>query len=312
MNLRIASYLLASIILLAHPSFGVVWSSYFSGGRIATVDASSGAILNDNFVTGITNPHGILQIGNSVYVADWGNDRISIYNPNSGALTGSINDATPGNLDNPVYMRVGPDGALWVTSQVNNRINRYDISNGNTLTPLVTTGLSGPSGFAFSPDNTRLFVANRGGGTGYVNEYSLNNAGALSVATLDGDVATFTNDAFGIQWSNSDGMLYVGNQGGGLQQVDPDGNDVHTMVAASPFAVGVEIGADGDVYFADFTDGEIRTHTIGGSGSTLFSALNSGGPNFFNLAIVPEPSATWAFGIIALTAFLWRRRTRVH
>lgn len=311
MNLRVAFYFAFSALIFSHQSSGLVWSSYFSGSRIATVDATTGAVLNDNFITGITQPHGILQVGDSVYVANWGNDGISIYDPISGALTGSIIDETPGNLNNPVYLRVGPDGALWVTSQINDRINRYELSTGNTLSPLVISGLDGPSGFVLSPDNTRLFVANRGGGSGYVNEYSLNNAGALSVATLDGNVATFSNDAFGIQWSNADGMLYVGNQGGGLQQVDPNGNDSHTMVASSAYAVGVEIGADGKVYFADLSAGQIRSHTIGDGGSDLFSDLANDAPNFFNLAIVPEPSATWAFGVAALAAILWIRRKQL-
>lgn len=298
-------------VLIGSSAHAFVLSSYFSGSRAAQLDRASGATLNDSFISGFANPHGILQpTGEAIYVADWENDRISIHNPATGAFIGAINDAG-GNLDNPVYMRVGPDGALWVTSQTNNRINRYDLTNGNTLTPLVTGNLNGPSGFAFSPDFSQLFVANRGGGSGFVNVFNLNNAGALSVATHDATLASFGSDAFGIQYSNQDDMLYVGNASGGLQLVHPT-TGATSVAATGSFVVGVELGDDGYVYYADFIDGELRRHLIGGGqGSDLYADVANSGPNFFNLDIVPEPSATaFLLSVLALITISARRHRK--
>lgn len=296
-----------AMLIGSNAAHAYVLTSYFSGSRVAQLDRSTGATLNDSFISGFANPHGILQpTGDDIYVADWHNDYISIHDSSSGAFVGSINDAG-GNLDNPVYMRVGPDGALWVTSQTNNRINRYDLTNGNTLTPLVTNNLNGPSGFAFSPDFSQLFVANRGGGSGFVNVFNLNNAGALSVATHDATLASFGSDAFGIQYSNQDDMLYVGNASGGLQLMHPT-TGASSVAATGSFVVGVELGEDGYVYFADFLTGELRRHLIGGGqGSDLYATVANSGPNFFNLDIVPEPSV-YAFLLSAFALVVTFKR----
>lgn len=249
-------------------------------------------------------------------MAHWG-DGINRYNATTGELleadfvgadTGGI-----GTLDDPVYLARGPDGNLWVSSQGNGRINRYDFS-GNYLNSFIDasdTDLANPSGFAWSADHSRFFVTDRF--SGEILEYEDNN-GDFD-ATFAGVTETFSNGAntFGLQ-TGPDGFLYVGigfgSSGDGLYRVDPDNVAATTQITPGGDLIGVEFGPDGGIYYADYSEAAKGIYSYdypSGPGALHAFDPAMSGPNFFHFGI-PEPST--AGFVLSGLAFGWTRRVR--
>jgi DNA-binding beta-propeller fold protein YncE len=295
------THFLASIAALAISANAapVLYVSNHDSGLVSTFNPVTGNVIDPDFISTPGQPHGLLQIGNELLVASWiGVSRIARHDATTGAFLGIFADSTT-LLDHPVDMRVGPDNLLWVSSQANGRINRYDLITGAAQAPFIAAEahLSSPSGFAFSPDGTRVFVTDRF--EGEVLEYDV-ATGAYVRTVVD-----FTGAAFGIEWG-PDQMLYVASSG--LRRVNPDAPFTATQVAASPFAIGVELGPDGHIYFADYSTHELRSFNpaIGMDLGVFADDTSLNGPNFFHFG-VPEPSASLLV-MSALTLLATRRR----
>ena len=112
----------------------------------------------------MTNPHGILDRGSDILVASWTHE-IKRCDRETGAFLGNFVQSDAG-LSNPVYMEIGPDGNLYVSSQQNNRIYRYNPDGGSGISvdggPWIDGGsVNGPSGFGWSSDGSVFYVAGR-------------------------------------------------------------------------------------------------------------------------------------------------------
>jgi hypothetical protein len=280
----------------------VLYVSNHDSGFISTHDPVTGAFMNAQFIATPGQPHGMLRVGDELLVASWtGSSRIARHDATTGALLGIFADAAS-SLNHPVDLRVGPDGLLWVTSQGNGRINRYDLATGMPQAPFIAgeAHLAAPSGMTFSPDGTRFFVTDRFDGE--VLEYDV--ATGAFVQTL----ADFTTEAFGIRWGQ-DAKLYIGS--GGLRQLNPDAPFSPSQVAAGGYSIGVELGFDGHIYFADYGADALRSYDplLGIDEGILVSGAPLNGPNFFHFAI-PEPTA----GMLVLGVFpvLGARRRRLR
>jgi DNA-binding beta-propeller fold protein YncE len=124
------------------------------------------------------------------------------YSP-AGALLETLDPANTAGLSSPQDMAIGPDGKLYVVSSANDRILRYDPSNGAFLDTFAALGVSGhigPVGLAFGP-NGDLFV------TGFDNDVVVRLDGTTGavLATTPGPVGMgFGPAAFG-----PDGGLYI-------------------------------------------------------------------------------------------------------
>ncbi|HET6410369.1 MAG TPA: hypothetical protein VFG14_20935 [Chthoniobacteraceae bacterium] len=271
-----------------------LYVSNHDSGLVSTYDAGTGNVTDPDFITTSGQPHGILQIGGELLVASWGvSSRISRYDGSSGAFLGIFADSSS-QLDQPVDLVLGPDNMLWVSSQANGRVNRYDPVTGAVQTPFISSEshLTNPSGMTFSADGTRCFVTDRADGE--VLEYD------AATGTYVRTIADFSGPAFGIEWGPDD-KLYVAS--GGLRQIDPNAPFTATLVAGGDFAIGVEVGPDGDVFFADYNLDRLRrfdpeTMTDLGIYSDDAALI---GPNFFHFG-VPEPSTAMS-GAIALLIF---------
>ena len=100
-------------------------------------------------------------------MASANNDRVLRYDGRTGAfidvfIQNGVNGLPANDLDYPVDLTYGPDGALYVSSQLNDSILRFNATTGaflGTFIPSGTGGLDGPSGIGFF--NGDLFVAGR-------------------------------------------------------------------------------------------------------------------------------------------------------
>jgi streptogramin lyase len=200
----------------------------------------------------------------SLYIADWGNNRIRRVGPDGvittvagGGIGGDGGPATQAALFEPSAVAVGPDGSLYIPDR--NRIRRVGPDG-------IITTVAGGASQGYSGD----------GGPATLAELSFPSGVAIG----------------------PDGSLYIADGNNRIRRVGPDG--VITTVAGNgtigfsgdggpatqaelgtPF--GVAVGPDGLLYIADFRNHRIRRvgadgiiTTVAGDGTGGFSG--DGGP----------------------------------
>jgi WD40 repeat protein len=315
-----------SLLLLAFAASASadLFVSSFSHHSVRRYD-DSGVFLGTFIAAGsggLNAPHrGIFGLDGNFYVASANNDRILRYHGHTGAfmdvfIQNGSNGLPLGTLDYPVDMAFGPDGALYVSSQLNDSILRFNAATGAFIDVFVSSGsggLDGPSGLGFL--NGDLFVAGR-----------FNLAADNHVFRYDGATGAFElalgagtmNTAYGLDFG-PDGNLYVASGGSskvvkitGAHGASPVVTDfVATGSGGLSSPIGIEFGADGNLYAASFNTDSVKEYS-GATGAPLgdFVTAGSGGldqPNFMTFA-VPEPGAPLLLG---LGAMLLAQRRRV-
>jgi hypothetical protein len=145
------------------------------GGSIGEYNASTGAVINANFITGLNQPEGITISGNDLFVVNNADDNNAAGPLTNGSVgeydvsTGTaINAALVTGLNQPAAVAVlGND--LFVTSYPGGKssglVGEYDATTGATLNASFIAGLDDPQGIAvFTPEpSTWLMIAIGGG-----------------------------------------------------------------------------------------------------------------------------------------------------
>jgi len=293
--------------------------SSFNQNSVRRYDENSGAFLG-TFISagagGLSAPHrGIFGPDGNFYVASANNDQVLRYNGQTGAFIDSfiqngVNGLPPSTLDYPVDLTIGPDGALYVSSQLNDSILRFNASTGaflGTFVPSGSDGLDGPSGIQFY--NGDLFVAGRFSSRVYRYDGS---TGAFELEIGAGALST----AFGLD-IGAVGNLYVASGASSkIVRFNPVtganlGDFVVTASGGLSSPIGIEFGPDDNLYAASFnTDTIERYNGVTGAAIGDFVTAGSGGldqPNFITFA-VPEPGAATLVLAALSPAFCRRQR----
>jgi len=221
---------------------------------------------------------------------------------------------------------VGPDGALWFTEQMANKIGRLDPKTGAMNEyPLPSDKNSGPHGLVADKDGNIWFTANFGGyigklnpQTGKVTEYKMPSEKA-------DDPHTAVFDAHGILWFTVQGGNMVGRldpQSGKIEltevptesalpygiQINSKGIPIfcelgtHKMGAIDPKSLTISefvlpeevrprrlaIAADDTVYFTDYKSGHLGALNTNTGAVKLFPSPGGGESNPYGIAITPD------------------------
>lgn len=313
-------YLLATLYLCAAPA---AWAdllvSSFSQHSVRRYD-DTGAFVGTFIAAGsggLSAPHrGMFGVDGNYYVASANNDTILRYNGQTGAfidvfIQNGAKGLPAGTLDYPVDLTIGPDGALYVSSQLNDSILRFNATTGAFIGTFVASGsggLDGPSGLQFHGGD--LFVAGRFSSRAY--RYD-GTTGAFELEIGAGVLST----AYGLDFGPDDNLYVASGGTNSVQRFNPTtGASLGAFVSAGAGGlsapIGLEFGADNQLYVASFnTDSVKRYNGTSGAYVNDFVAAGSGSldqPNFMTFTI-PEPSSlTLSAGAVLLLGGARRRR----
>lgn len=281
-----------ALLFQASAGHSQLWVSSDFNHEVLQYDPDSGVVLADQPLIkpasgGLDQPHGILDRRSGVLIASFGTHEVKRHDRTTGEFMANFIPGTAG-LNAPVYLAIGPhDGFLYVSSQGNDRIMRFDLETGAALaeTPFISAGLlDGPSGFGWSPSGAVLFVAGR---------YSANVLAydALTGAPLSsGHVFASglgAGNTFGLAVDAASGDVFVATAGT-VRRFSPGGELRATIPMTG--VIGLENSPQGEAVYAAASNNLYRiaksNHAVTGPFLTG-PAINV--LNFFHFSRVAEP-----------------------
>lgn len=126
---------------------GNLYVPSFYSHQVLRYDGTSGSFM-DVFIpagNGLQNPRVVLFLpGGDVLVSSWGRDRVLLYDSEGSFLANLVTYRWP------TGMAIGPhDGLLYVTSDQQNRVWKFDMVNLVKMGTIVPTGTAGLNGATF-------------------------------------------------------------------------------------------------------------------------------------------------------------------
>ena len=149
--------------------------------RVAQYDATTGAVVNVNFITGSIAPQGLVLDGNNhLLVSTTGSVRQ--YDANTGGLVNG--NFITGLSGIPLGLAIDANNHLFVANSANGTVGEYDATTGSAINPNFVTGLSGtPQAIAIDANN-HLFVANSSSGA--VGEFNATTGAVINPTFITG------------------------------------------------------------------------------------------------------------------------------
>jgi 6-phosphogluconolactonase (cycloisomerase 2 family) len=201
------------------------------------VNAATGQLLPNGYVTAGDHPRSFVQVGGFAYVANMNSNNISAYslNQSTGHLQ-SLSTPTFSAPANPYALIAHPNGKfLYAVSSVGDAVYVYAIQSNGSLDEItdIATG-SSPRFLAITGNGDFLYVSN----------YSSDNVTAYRVSATTGRLAYIgTYSTGGSTPSNvmvSNNFLYVTNAGSNNVSAFDINSSTGTLshVSGSPFAAG--------------------------------------------------------------------------
>jgi hypothetical protein len=272
-----------------------------TANSVGEYNATTGAAIKANFITGLNDPTWLLLSGDSLLVANTGAGTVVGY-PTAGAVPNVIPVEPPFN--NPTGLALSGN-TLFVASggAVNGKVGEYNVTTGAAINASLITGLNDPADVVLSGNS--LLVANTGSGT--VGEYN------LSTGTFNPNFITGLNDPEGLLLSGNN--LLVSNFAGGTvgEYNAATGDPINaSFITGLNKPTGLALSGNNLLVsnFAGGTVGEYNATTGDSINATFITGLS--GPVGLAVAPVPEPSARSmiAVGGAALLGIMLRKRQR--
>jgi hypothetical protein len=240
-----------------------VYSSRFSSHDIYKYDEVTGARIGEGaFIpaqSGLVNPHGIIDRGTDIIVASWTHE-IKRFDRDTEEFLGNFIESGAG-LANPIYLEVGPDGYLYISS---------------------------PSGFDWSPDEALFYVAGR------------HSANVLAYSATTGDLvggfstSNSSGSTFGLAVDDNSGDIFVAVDGSVIRYDLSAGFPLNGITPPSTTistsgAIGLEPSVDGSSILVAVGNNlfaiSIADNSLSGP---IFTSNDGNLHNFFHYSEVEE------------------------
>ncbi len=201
-------------------------------------------------------PAGIAFAGGDLYVADWGNDRIEVFNEKIELVTTIGSKGTgAGQFEGPVAVEVAPNGNIWVGDSGNNRLEEFKSSG--AFIEAIGFGVNGGTGKVFEVCTSSCKAGLAGSGNGQFAEPS-----GIAFANGAMYVAEFKNARVQEFNEKYEYAAKFGSKGTGNGEFEAP-----ESIAVSP--------ANGDLYVADIDNDRVEEFTTSGSYLTQFGSKGS-------------------------------------
>jgi hypothetical protein len=205
-----------------------------TGAGTVFVATASGGLGNPRGL--VFGPDGSLYASSHVVPNPATTDTVKRYDGTTGAYLGDFVTAGSGGLNDANGLAFGPDGNLYVASNLGSEVKRYNGQTGVFINNFVTSGsggLIGPRQLLF-PGDGNLYVAGDGGGTPVVSRYNATNGAFVDIFASG---VPGTNTGAGGMAFGPNGAFYVAaNSGAGVS-----GSYVARFAPASMAAVTVTL-----------------------------------------------------------------------
>lgn len=172
------------------------------GSTIGTYNATTGAVINANFITGLSGVSQLSYANNVIYTSSYGGGVINTYNATTGALI--TNNFI--SISSPTGKRI-IGSTLYTTVYGGGRISTYNSSTGALINSNYITGLASPSDLTINTANNYLYVVNAG--TSSVGVY--NASDSSTATTINTSFITGLSSPFSIVYF--DNILYISCMG---------------------------------------------------------------------------------------------------
>lgn len=172
----------------------------------------------------------ILDAQERLIGAEAGSAGLRISMVTNGVVSGLVSTCNGLKFYSPNDVAVKSDGTIWFTDpgynggigtppqpgfQTGYFVYRFDPANGNaTCTPVITNGLIRPNGLCFSPDETKLYVADSDNARHRIQVYSVSSSNTLSGGGVFANVTNGVPDGIhcdidGRIWSSGGDGVYI-------------------------------------------------------------------------------------------------------
>ena len=134
-----------------------------SSPKISVYNATTGDLIKDSLVSGLTGPNAIVisDDGNYLYVVNNDATTVGMYNTSDGTV---VNNNLLGGLNYAGGIAIDGD-YLYVANVGGNTIGLYHAITGKTINANFISGLTGPNAIVISDDGNYLYVVNSGATT---------------------------------------------------------------------------------------------------------------------------------------------------
>ena len=226
-------------------------------------------------VAGLTCAPSEAQEGLLLYAPNFNDDNVSVLTTNAdGTLSSTTTIGSVGS--SLLYTNVRQDQAFaYVSARSSNQLRVINTAT-QTVIQTIATGTQ-PSEMIASPDGTRLYVANGGGGVSVFSADPI--TGMLTADTTIPTGGGSGNRALTISPDGS--RLYVVDQSlDRLLVIDTATNSVSTTVTVGDQPLGAAISPDGStIYVTNFTDSTVSIVDTATNSVTATIGLGFGGTN---------------------------------
>jgi DNA-binding beta-propeller fold protein YncE len=245
--------------------------------RVLVTDASLNEVVSNEVEVFVAEGDPLCDAG--LLVSSFENDRVVQYGFIS-ELNSVLVPSGSGSLNGTSKLICGPDGNLYVSSQLNDRILRYDGATGGFIDVFVTQGSGGlnlPIGLGFGPDGNLYVVSNQNNS---VRRYDGTTGAFIDVFVPNG---SGLNNPTGLVFG-PDGNLYVSSlDGDKVLRFDgitggPLGDFVTARSGGLDTPRGLIFGPDGNLYVAEQVNDSVRRYDgTTGAFIDVFVPAGSGG-----------------------------------
>ncbi|MCG5430912.1 Ig-like domain-containing protein [Mycobacterium sp. MYCO198283] len=206
-------------------------------------------LTNQSSTTVGTNPFGVAVAGSRAYVANQGNDSVSVINTSTNAVVATINVGS-----SPMGVAASADGSrVYVAG--NNTVSVINTAT-NTVVSNITTGGGQSYGIAVNPSGTRVYVTQTG-----------NNRVVVINTATNAVVANITVGA-------TPGGLAVSPDGTRVYVANFNANTVSVINTATNTVVGSAIAVGANPYGVAVTPDGTRVY-VTNAGSNSVSVINT-------------------------------------